>query len=39
MEMLEEQYMPSFIITLALIIAIMFIGSKKLPVNWLKNIF
>jgi hypothetical protein len=31
--------MPSPVASLASIIAIMFVGSKKLPVDWLKNTF
>ena len=38
-EMLEGQYMPSSVMMLASIIVITFVGSKKLPVDWLKKMF
>lgn len=38
-EMLKGQHMPSPVITLASVIAITFVGSKKLPVDWLKKTF
>jgi hypothetical protein len=37
--MLEGQFMPLLVVTLALIIAITFIGSKKLLMDWLKKTF
>ena len=38
-EMLKGQRMPSPVRTLASVIAITFIGSKKLPADWLKKTF
>ena len=38
-EMLEGQYMPLSVMMLASIIVIMFVGSKKLPVDWLRKMF
>lgn len=38
-EMLEGQRMPSLVATLASVIAITFVGSRKLPENWLKKTF
>jgi hypothetical protein len=37
--MLKGQFMPSPVVTLASIIAITFVGSKKLPMGWLKKMF
>lgn len=37
--MLQGQHLPSPVSTLASIIAITFIGSRKLPVDWLKKTF
>jgi hypothetical protein len=37
--MLEGQFMPSPVVTLASIIAITFVGSKTLPMVWLKKMF
>ena len=37
--MLKGQHMPSPVQTLASVIAITFIGSKKLPADWLKKTF
>ena len=38
-EMLKGQRLPSPVTTLASIIAITFVGSRKLPVDWLKKTF
>lgn len=38
-EMLCGQRMPSPVATLASVIAITFVGSKRLPVDWLKKMF
>ena len=38
-EMLKGQKMPSPVSTLASVIAITFVGSKKLPADWLKKTF
>ena len=38
-KMLKGQRMPSLVRTLASVIAITFIGSKKLPADWLKKTF
>jgi hypothetical protein len=38
-EMLNGQRMPSPVATLASVIAITFVGSKKLPANWLTKTF
>jgi hypothetical protein len=38
-EMLKGQRMPSPVKTLASVIAITFVGTKKLPVDWLKKTF
>ena len=38
-EMLQGQRMPSPVETLALVIAITFVGSRKLPKDWLKKTF
>jgi hypothetical protein len=38
-EMLEGQRMPSPVRTLASVVAITFVGSRKLPVDWLKKTF
>lgn len=38
-EMLAGQRMPSPVASLASVIAITFVGSKKLPVDWLKKTF
>ena len=36
-EMVAGQHMPSPVTTLASVIAITFLGSAKLPVDWLKK--
>lgn len=38
-EMLKGQLMPSPVRTLASVVAITFVGSRKLPVDWLKKTF
>jgi hypothetical protein len=38
-EMVEGQRMPSSVQILASVIAITFVGSKKLPIDWLKKTF
>lgn len=38
-EMVIGQRMPSAVVTLASVIAITFVGSARLPINWLKKTF
>jgi hypothetical protein len=38
-EMLKGQHMPSSVRTLASVVAITFVGGKKLPIDWLKKTF